>query len=152
MKVLIPVFGVLAAAAAGGLVLTSNSHQEPFIEISELTIPDHATGSNPTITYDRFVRRDTIADWVVEVMKKKDGAFTEVCSGSGRSDYRLDEDRSSKSMVWDVYVGRRCNVSPGTYKVITSWRTIGWLGRADEVRATSNEFTVSPISLPKIDG
>lgn len=90
--------------------------------VKQIYVPDHKQGANPLVVYDRVVKQRFKAAWVVEVQTLgPNRKATNVCSGSGRSDYSPSETLPEIGVRWDWYIGKACNVPPGRYRLFTTW-------------------------------
>lgn len=116
-----------------------------WFQVNDIFVPDHTTGTNPTMIYDRSVREDFKGFWIVEVQQvRTDGLFSHACGGFGTSLYSTDEVIEKNEVTWDWFIGRPCAVAPGHYRLRVSYamRRTGWPEK--ELTAISNVFTVHP--------
>lgn len=114
-----------------------------WFRVNEVYVPDHKSGSNPPVIYDRQINEDFRGFFVIEVQKKLDnGLWWSACSGSGVSDYEAGESIPSNTVTWEWYVSRPCAVPPGVYRLRSSWE----MKRPDwpikSVVNLSNEFRI----------
>lgn len=112
--------------------------------VNEIYVPDHGSGSNPLMIYDRVIRENFRGFWVVEVQSvNPNGLFQNVCSGFGTNDYDTSEIIVDDKVRWVWFVGRECAVPAGDYRLRVSYtlKKPGWPEK--EVWAVSNVFTVS---------
>lgn len=116
---------------------------DAWFRVNEVFVPDHKSGSNPALIYDRTILENFRGFFVVEVQQQLDnGLWFSICSGSGLSDYEVGEAIPDNTVTWDWFVTRPCDVPPGTYRVRTSWelKRIGWPTK--EAVSLSNVFKV----------
>lgn len=116
--------------------------------VNEIYVPDHEVGSNPLMIYDREIRVPHLGFWVVEAQRinpdGREGVFQNACSGSGVSDYDLDEVLGrGNEVTWEWFFGRPCVIPPGTYRLLlTKDMTVpGYPVKQD--RYVSNTFHVT---------
>lgn len=115
-----------------------------WFAVHEIFVPDHTMGSNPLVIYDRTIRQDFVAFWIVEVQRvTDDGLFAHVCSGWGQSAYEQGEIIQEDRVTWEWLIGRPCVVEPGEYRLRVSWtmKRPGWPEK--ELVTTSNLFRVT---------
>lgn len=120
---------------------------EQWLSVREIFVPDHVTGSNPEIVYDRIIHEPFRGFWVVEVQGRERDSYAgnrPVCSGAGVSDYDPDDVIPGSVVTWEWFIGRTCAVPPGEYRLRITYdlTRINW--PAKQVVAFSNVFTVLP--------
>jgi len=111
--------------------------------VHEVLVPDHTQGKNPDVIYDRLIREDFVAFWIVEVQQvSSDGLFQTECSGFGTSEYNRDEVLENNLVSWAKLIGRECVVPPGSYRLRISYtmKRQGWPEK--ELLVLSNLFNV----------
>lgn len=111
--------------------------------VNEVFVPDHARGVNPDLVYDRLIRENFVAFWIVEVQKvSSEGLFQTECSGFGTNEYNRDEVLENNLMSWVQLIGRECVVPPGSYRLRISYtmKRPGWPEK--ELLVISNLFNV----------
>ena len=102
-----------------------------------VSIPDHAAGDDPLITYDRIIHKPFRAAWLVE-MHRFDGDVSRfVCSGAGENEYDPLE-KIGEVHLYAWYMGAECDVPPGRYVLKTVWRTHTGVA----IKNHSNTFTI----------
>lgn len=122
---------VFGAVVACSIVLLSDAvthawyesyPDDAWMKISKVAVPDHAVGSDPLVTYDRFVTSATVfsADWVVEAKRAENNRQVGGCYGSGTSTYEPEEAAVSDWRLSE-YVGNPCALSVGCYHLLTKW-------------------------------
>lgn len=95
---------------------------EAWFDVYQIDVPNHASGSNPTIIYDRLIKEEFTTLWVVEVRQQQtDGSWFSVCSGSATNDYDVVETIPESGVTWKWFIQRECAVPPGTYQLRVSW-------------------------------
>lgn len=115
-----------------------------WFQVNEIFVPDFRTGENPDMIYDRTIREDFRGFFVAEVQEQQpNGLWFAACSGSGASDYEQTDVIPDRTVSWEWFLNRECDVSPGTYRLRVSWdmRKPGWPTKTTV--ALSNIFTVS---------
>lgn len=118
-----------------------------WIAINELFVPDHAEGENPMMIYDRTIRQNFSGMWVVEVQRQEEEAlFSPVCVGSGATNYSVDVVLPERRVALDWFIGKRCNMTPGSYRLRATWtiQIPDWPEK--KITSTSNIFTVLPAT------
>ena len=117
--------------------IVPNSH---FMEIKTMIVNDTRTGVSPILVVERFIKQEFVAEWTVTVREVSDAGLSVVCVGRGRSHY------SPKTLLpnpisLDWWIGHNtCNLTPGRYRLDTSWEIIGETNRV--IRSNSNIFQV----------
>lgn len=116
--------------------------------LREIYVPDHETGQNPSIIYDRTIVENHRGFWVAEAQRidveSDSGVFENACTGSGISDYDVDEGFLAGSVKWDWFFGRPCAIAPGVYRINLT-RDMSRPGYPiKQTRSVSNTFTVYP--------
>lgn len=120
-----------------------NVPAENWFVVNQIYVPDHARGSNPEMTYDRSIKEPFQGFWVVEVQRLiPDGRFVLECSGSGVSDYELQDYIPNNTVTWDWFVGGCKDVDPGTYRLRASWKMKRASWPEKDVVAYSNNFVI----------
>ncbi len=114
-----------------------------WFRVNEVYVPNHKSGSNPPVIYDRQIMEEFRGFFVVEVQKKlENGLWWSACSGSGVNDYQPGDALPSNTVDWEWYVSRPCPVPPGIYRLRSSWE----MKRPDwpikSVVNLSNEFWI----------
>ena len=105
-----------------------------WFEVYEVFVPDFATGTNPTILYDRIIREEFRGFFVVEVQRQlPNGLWFADCSGSGIADYSPDDALPEgagvtlppqNNVTWDWFINRQgapCRPEAGTYRLRISY-------------------------------
>jgi hypothetical protein len=116
---------------------------ESWFRVNEVYVPDHVTGSNPPVIYDRDVVEGFRGFYVVEVQRQLDnGLWWSACSGSGVSDYEPGEAIPDNVVTWEWYVSRPCAVPPGIYRLRSSWEMKRPDWSVKSLVNLSNEFRV----------
>lgn len=130
-------------------VSKANVPASDWFELHEIYVPDHTVGSNPKMIYDRSILIGHRGFWVAEAQKVdpdgREGLFQNACTGSGVSDYDLDDALGPDNEVdWNWFFGRPCVIPPGTYRIqLTRDMTKpGYPAKQD--RGYSNTFHVLP--------
>lgn len=121
---------------------------EAWFRVNEVFVPDHASGSDPLMIYDRDISVPFRGSWVVSVQKEDENKLFSVdssapdCSGSGFTHYDPEVIIPDNAVSWSWFVGKNCTLSPGRYRMKVSWimQRPGWPEK--EIRHTSNIFTV----------
>jgi hypothetical protein len=120
---------------------------ENWFTVNKLYVPNTTAGEDPIITYDRTIKEPFRGFWVTEVQRldESSGAFTLECSGSGINDYEIVDYIPNNQVRWSWYVGNKCsNLTPGQYRLRSSWkmRRSSWPDK--EVVVYSNLFQIRP--------
>jgi len=118
---------------------------DDYLVINEMEVPDHRVGEDPIVTYDRTVLDNFHALWSVDYHRLQEGGeFFDVpgCEGRGADEYAPNE-KSSK-MPLSKYSGVKCDLEPGTYRLLTVWRIADDAGRVYVRRHRTRAFVVSP--------
>lgn len=134
---LIAVSGVVADRQKGAIPAAA------WLRVNEVYVPDHPSGSNPAMIYDRVIGDSFEGFWIVEVQRQTyTGLWGTVCSGSGVSQYVPGKVIENNTVTWDWFVGDACPVPPGLYRLRITYTLSkpGWPPK--RVFALSNEFKV----------
>lgn len=116
---------------------------DSWFKVNEIFVPDHKSGSNPLMVYDRQIFENFRGFFIVEVQQQlANGLWFSACSGSGVSDYEISEAIPDSTVTWEWFVFRPCPVPPGAYRLRASWemRKSGWPTK--ETVSLSNVFKV----------
>lgn len=118
---------------------------EEWLEIRELYVPDHNSGSNPRLVFDRVVSKPFLGFWIAEVQQRgstQADEFASVCTGIGEQGYAPSPTDPDKEVTWREFLGRDCTVAPGNYRIVLTFdlRVPGFPTK--RIRALSNVFTV----------
>lgn len=117
-----------------------------WFEVHEVFVPDHVTGSNPFILYDRTIRSDFTGMWVVEAQRREpSGGFSNACSGSGVDDYTRYDNLPEDGVTWTWFFGRPCPIEPGTYRLSVVYDMRKPEYPMKRYRTLSNVFNVLPV-------
>ena len=112
-----------------------------WFTVERFQVPDFVTGTNPTIEFERTIKRSALGDWLVEVQLVT-GGFYNKCSGSGTANYK-PEDRLPDPVDFGWFVGGCLDIPPDTYRLEARWDLC--IGRiCKTIEATSNHFQVLP--------
>lgn len=140
------------------LILTSHLQQREedrfesipateWFEVTEVFVPDHEVGADPLVVYDRYIKRDFTAFWVVEV-QRRDGQldqerFFASCSGSGTNQYETTDYLEPSDVTWTWFIGRECHVRPGSYRLVVTYdMRVPEFDRVKRYKVLSNVFQV----------
>jgi len=118
-----------------------------WIAINELFVPDHITGEDPLMIYDRTIRQNFSGMWVVEVQREEaDALFSPICVGSGATNYSTDVVLPDRRVSLTWFVGKNCSMEPGRYRLRATWTIQIPEWPEKKSTATSNIFTVLPAT------
>ena len=111
----------------------------PWYTVEKIHVDDfkQEENSNRVITYKRFVHKDFTADWFVQIINQNEGEPQ--CHGSGKSRYKKSKEKKELKVTVEWFVGKKCNLKPGQYKINTIW--VNEDGRS--IQSVSNAFNVS---------
>ncbi len=116
---------------------------DAWFRVNEVYVPDHVSGSNPSVIYDREIFENFRGFYIVEVQRKlENGLWWSECSGSGVSDYEKGEAIPDNTVDWVWYISSECTVPPGIYRLRSSWEMKRPDWPTKNVVALSNEFRV----------
>lgn len=116
-----------------------------WMAIREIYVPDFEISTRPDLIYDREVRANFNAYWIVELQRQtENGLWSTTCSGNGLNEYDPSEVIPGNTVSWPWFVGKDCLVAVGVYrfKVSYSMSRPGWPEK--RLQALSNEFRVLP--------
>jgi hypothetical protein len=127
----------------------SRAEIEPtdWFEVFEVYVPDHPAGSNPNLVYDRVIREPFRGFWVAEVQQRDrltDAASFNACTGSGVADYAPEDVLPDRTVSWEWFMGRPCNVAPGTYRIQITYDMRRDDYPTKRIVVFSNTFKVTP--------
>lgn len=116
-----------------------------WLAVREIYVPDFPADKRPDLIYDREIRANFNAYWIVELQRKtENGLWSTTCSGNGLNEYDPGEVIPGNTVTWPWFIGEDCKVLPGVYRLKVSYSVSrpGW----PEKRLTvlSNEFSVLP--------
>lgn len=96
------------------------------------------------IVVQRTIKQDFTGQWVVNVRKLQGTDWINYCAGAGESNYSKDLP-SSLSVDLEWWSGHGCKtLSPGTYRIVTSWRINPKYNVERWLSIDSNVFNVEP--------
>lgn len=98
----------------------AGTNPSQFFEVHQLYIPDMPAGENPAILYDRAIKTSFHGTWVAEVQMIQGSGFYSVCRGKGESNYSPQK-ALPDPLTLDWFMGTKCNLSPGKYRVEVIW-------------------------------
>lgn len=115
-----------------------------WFTVDSVHVFDTQAGADPVLTVKRHITRPFKATWLVEVERETSKkTFFAVCTGQGTNLYRTDNELpEGEALNLEWWIGKRCNLRPGRYRIDTQWTFVNQGGQA--VRAVSNVFTVHP--------
>lgn len=117
--------------------IVPNSH---FMEIKTMIVNDTRTGVSPILVVERSIKQEFVAEWTVTVREVSDAGLSVVCVGRGRS-HISPKTLLPNPISLDWWIGHNtCNLTPGRYRMDTSWEIIGETNRV--IRSNSNIFQV----------
>lgn len=92
-----------------------------WLDVERLEIADAYVGESPKIEYRRTIHRPFSGQWMTTVLKlRPDGLYNTVCTGRGHDDYD-PSNAPPDDIDLEWWMGRKCNLSPGTYFIRTTW-------------------------------
>lgn len=115
-----------------------------WLVVNEVYVPDFPVGEFPQIIYDRDIRENFDAFWIVEVQKTvESGLWTTLCSGSGVNEYDPSEVIPDNKTTWVWFTNTECEMEPGEYRLKTTYTMtrLGWPRK--RLFALSNQFHVT---------
>ena len=111
-------------------------------------------GKDTILVYDRVIKKDFYAHWIVNIQKldttnvSGENSFSYFCKGEGNQQYKkgVKKPENAVSVVWLTYDSPECKnlkTTPGFYRIVVSWI----LDRGPEyypvtVEAISNVFRI----------
>ena len=111
----------------------------------EIYVPDFPADKRPDLIYDREIRENFNAYWIVELQKKTDnGLWSTACSGNGLNEYDPSEVIPGNTVSWPWFIGDDCKVTPGVYRLKASYSMSRPNWPEKRTSAISNEFRVTP--------
>jgi len=115
-----------------------------WLVVNEVYVPDFPVGTEPMILYDREIRENFDAFWIVEAQRKTDaGLWTTTCSGNGVNEYDPEEVIPDNRVSWPWFMNAECTLLPGEYRLKTTYVMTrpGWPQK--RLFNLSNEFEVT---------
>lgn len=120
------------------------AHVHEWFVVRNVSVPDFMEGADPLIVYDREVYKPFNGTWNVDIRKVSGGTQFNICIGSGVSSYKPSEKLPAAGVLLSYFVGKKCDLPPGTYIMEATWelRPPGY--PIKETSFTSNQFQVLP--------
>lgn len=126
----------------------SNSNPEDWFVVNQIYVTDHQQNEEPIFTYDRTIKKPFYGTWKVEVQVVEQGKMYTICDGEGNNEYKPEHTLPPDAdMEW--FVGTRCNLQPGTYRLAAYWHINVPNYPVMKYEAVSNVFRVTEQPLPK---
>lgn len=118
-----------------------------WFEVRQVVVNDTVAGVSPTMAVDRTIHTSFRGWWVAEVEKQQShGGFSVVCAQSGRNNYNADAGLpDALDLDWWTYP-LHCELTPGRYRVDTTWSFSPASFPEKHVHYVSNEFLVMPAN------
>ena len=141
----IAAFLVIAVLAAYSGFTKFINRPDSFMTV-HVVVPDHKQGEDPEIIYERNIKRAASGVWVVEANCKQNEGNCDSqpkCSGSGAHSYKPVEAGITRPQL-SYYIGQKCILDPGVYKLSTWWNLTDSAGNTATVTHETKPFTVSP--------
>lgn len=91
-----------------------------WFEVTKLQMPDHASGSNPTLIYGQTVKTDFRGEWVIEYVRKEGDGWFAVCSNNGVLAFTPADTFAEVELTLMEFMERLCTVTPGQYRLRAS--------------------------------
>jgi hypothetical protein len=109
-----------------------------------IAVPDFIEGTDPLITYAREIRKQFIAQWIVEVHPVGAKENYTICTGSGINNYEPFEVIPENGTTLSWFIGKQCNLGPGKYILDATWSIMSEDMPPKIIRFASNPFTILP--------
>lgn len=93
---------------------------EEYFIVRQLQVPDHKTGDNPKIAYDREIMKPFWGDWVGEVQALS--SFQAVCANAGSWHYDPGTKPPEGGFTLNWFMDKKCTLPPGSYRLQSCWR------------------------------
>ena len=115
------------------------------MEVRSVHIGDTMAGISPVMRVDRTIRTNFTAEWNADVERLMGNSrYVHVCTGSGLGNYAVDNDLPDPlDLDWWTYPNKCAPITPGKYRVETTWTIMLPGGLTKEVRVVSNTFNVN---------
>lgn len=116
-----------------------------WFSVTDIFVPDHASGEDVTMTYDRTIKEEVRGFWLIEAQRQDNasGSFVSECSASGISEYEPQDYIPNNQVKWSWFMGDKCLELPGgTYRLRGSWvlRRPSWPDK--KIATYSNLFKI----------
>lgn len=138
--------GLAIAVALQTSPLPQDNDAAALIDVHAVTVPDFSASDDVNVNYDRTIYRSFVATWIAEVQRRENGGWFQFCSGQGTNRYRIDARLPAGGVPLDWYIGKKCQLPPGQYRLVTTYQ----IHRGDSRPALiyhapdSNTFEVFP--------
>jgi hypothetical protein len=88
--------------------------------VRKINVATAKQGDNPSVVYDREIKKPFTGDWIVEIVRTKD-EFT-ICTGSGTNRYEPKDalPKAGVDLIW--LVGKDCKLPVGEYTLQAHWK------------------------------
>lgn len=139
---------MVSAIISAGLFITQNQRSavpaSAWFRVNEVFVPDHRSGENPAMIYDRVIYEQFEGFWIVEAqMQVENGLWSNKCSGTGISQYDPGEVIQNNTTDLHWFMGKACDLDPGVYRLRITWTMVRPDWPPKRLFVLSNPFTVS---------
>ena len=133
----IAALGIIILSVLGIYDRYFKDRPQNWMIVDAVNIPDHKSGDDPLIVYDRDVVQPFHATWIASVFRLNGDDAEKVCEGSGENDYS-PEVRIGQVHLYDWYLQTECPKVIGDYVIKTKWIT----SKGVIIRNTSNVYRI----------
>ena len=120
-----------------------------WFEVHSIKVRDTVEGYAPSLVVLRSIHKPFYGEWVAEVEQlNESGSFTMVCQAKGSANYNPgNELPSNLDLNWWTHPVK-CHLSPGFYRLETTWRifptgitprNVNYISNVFEVKESNNE-------------
>jgi hypothetical protein len=117
---------------------------EEWFVVRNVAVPDFIEGTDPLISYAREIRKQFVAQWIVEVHPVGVKDNFAICTGSGVNNYEPFEQMPENGVTLSWFIGKNCNLKQGKYILDATWSIMSEDMPPKVVRFGSNPFMVLP--------
>lgn len=115
-----------------------------WFEVDHISVPNAKVGKPIVMEVQRSIHRPFSADWHVVVRRRTTaGSWVITCAADGSTDY-LPEASLPQPTTLDWWTNGRCpSLTPGTFRIHTTWQLEPQYVPTKRVTAVSNIFEVT---------
>ena len=116
-----------------------------IFEVHDIFIPDHVSGSNPEMIYDRSIYMNFYGRFNIEVQEMEYLPDT-VCNAAGAHTYTPSSTKLIREVNWNWFMENNCmELKPGLYRLLVTYSIITDGYPVKTYTVTSNTFQVKAV-------
>lgn len=90
-----------------------------YLEVRQVSVPNHPVGTDPKIVYDRTIHRDFRGTWTAQIQRA--GDLKDVCVSDMTQNYFKDKPLPEGGATLSWFMFRECKLPVGVYRLHTCW-------------------------------